>query len=324
MYRNKYLKYRNKYLKLLTGGAEANSPTSRHLEIPVSTELATNLEKLTIYKEQCNYINLTNSSKLENMMDNKVFFETLKIVENINIKDYKYLLIIIGGRCKNIKNMDCFGYRTLNTLVDKAKEGNKILTLIIDPFICSVEDEAVGTVECYNPIIQTLDENENIFIQHIKLGLNTNKNCIFNIYLNNFVNYISENGFVIIVNAAIYINPLPYHELSLKKSVEFLNGIFIDSILYKPNILIYMHNILDSYFSQILPIYIFQYLMQLNRIIQNFKPNDYNIIEYVFKYLGLDSSKKEDRKKIITTYYEKGRISSSQLLNFILNDKINN
>ena len=44
------------------------------------------------------------------------------------------------------------GYRKLNTLIEKAKQGNKILTLIIDPFMCNQTDKLNEKVECYNKL----------------------------------------------------------------------------------------------------------------------------------------------------------------------------
>ena len=266
-----------------------------------------------IERELCKSINVTHNPPVEIPINEQHFKDTLEILKQIKIKDYKYLLIIIGGKCYT--NNECYLYRDLMSLHEKSIDSrSKTLILIIDYFRYS----SGRSEELYNPNMQTHNKNEYIDIQHLNIILSLNVECIFNKYLISFVKNIT--GFVIIINSAVYITG--EIDNSISTTADFLNGIFGEDLLKKNNILIYIHNLLGNitkkhnWYSN-LRLHTLLINQQLKKLTQK-----YDILDYIYKYYGLNIRTAGHLKKFKTTNVRNNRISSPIILNFILKDKL--
>jgi hypothetical protein len=296
MYKNKYLKYKQKYNNLLGGSAAI--PKATHEE--------------TIDLEKCKFTNYTITPIREVKPDTTNFIETLKIIENIKIEDYTHLIIIIGGKCQKY-GKECYEIRSLNEIIEEAKLGKKTLVLVIDNFD--------GDDEPYNPELVSLPINENIHIQHLNIGISTNKECLINIYLNRLITNIK--GLVIIINAVVFLGSSSFGKQldSINGSYEFLTSIFEESNLKKKNVIPYTYITNKSNFTDRYNFII--YFRDLNNFTINF---GYSILETLINILKLEFKDLtlETSMRLIFNYFLQTTMEINNIifLNYLINQKL--
>ena len=222
-YKEKYIKYKNKYLlfknKYQIGG-------KRYL-----LEDGTIVDKLPNETEEdkCMYISTTKQPPILKRQIN--YQESKKLMEKLNIGKYDNLMIIFGGKCYNsVPSNECLELRKLPEIIKQGKTGKKTLIIVIDTFDVTTDTGDKYTFE--------LQEQDNIDIQFLKLGVTTNQECIFNQNINNYIGtIIDKKGLVIIVDFMILIN---------NKS-HYLNDSEIINTIIKPEYLINKNTLITRY-----------------------------------------------------------------------------
>ena len=289
MFKTKYQKYYNKYLKLLelNGGSEPE----------------------VINKSDCNYTNFTVTPIEEIILEINEFKETLDILNGINIEEYQNLVIIFGGQCYELNTEYCYQLRKLDEIKKRAEKGFKSLVLIIDVFNDS-------SIETYSETLKSIENN--IDVQHLKMGISLNPKCIYNIILNNFVeNIVNKKGLVIIIQSAIFIRELDKIIKSINDSSNIIKSIFKEEYLKLPNVIVTVPLNFDIITDII---YFNVYLKALDNFSKEF---GYSIKDILFQLFELE---KEDRKALKKLFgkitFDFGSKININLLNHIINYKL--
>jgi len=151
-------------------------------------------------EQDCNYYNYTITNPNPDPASSNIYFQSVfDKLNSIDYRDYKNVIIILGGYCNpDGPNLHYkIACRMLRNLSSIRQANGKHLVLIIDP-----DDSDNDTTENYSI---SADEESKIYIKHLQFGISKRPVCILNRLINNLIhNITTNNGLAVLIDSMNY------------------------------------------------------------------------------------------------------------------------